>query len=369
MKRAHVWVLAIAGALSLAACGQDANLSSSPAFQPGIDTFDYTLAPAGYALADVSTPAAVNVTGCEASSTRNTYFAAANAIDGNLHSAWAPAAGDQAPTLTLSLGSVTRISRLGLKQSHSAVTVDVAVSTHGGAWQTVATNLAPVETTLSSLDVQSCQGDRVRLTFHGSGLADLLVCEVQVQGTAAGTPVPAPAPAPSALPAPTDQSCSVTAGGWLPSVDAHADRPISFGVVVDQTAGDCQGSLDVDDLDNDQRFHGRVDRARCHGNVVMLHGKLDDGEDFDCTLVSGQQDTMAFTTSSGVVYCGALTSDAQLGGKIQVSQQNDGAATDSDLQRIGIVADHHSERISLDDYDNACEHAGHGRGHRWHHDD
>src|SRR5689334_21247643 len=141
--------IAFALALALAGCGTNPTQSPTEAFT--LDSVDYAFDGNSYGLAATDEP--VTVQGCTASSTRNTYFQANYAIDGNLHSAWAPAADDTAPSLVLQLPTVQRLTRVSLKQSHTNVTVDVAVSRAGGAWSTVATGLAPVATTLSDLDL------------------------------------------------------------------------------------------------------------------------------------------------------------------------------------------------------------------------
>jgi hypothetical protein len=352
----------------LAGCGTNIEQANVP--DAAFDNVDYTIQ-GGYALAAVDD--GVTIQGCEASSTRSSYFQAGYAIDGNLHSAWAPAATDVNPSLVLSLGAVRRLSRVSLKQSHTNVTVDVAVSKAGGAWTTVASGLAPVPTTLSDMDLAACEGDRVKLTFHGEGLADLQVCEVQL-GAAAAVPAPTPSTTPNPVPTPAPTptpDCNVTGGGWLPAPHHDQDHDVCFAFDVDLHAGACDGTIDVSDLTTSTRFHGQVTDAACRGNLVTFKGRLDDGQAFTCTVVDegkhGRTDTISFQTSDGTLLCGCLEADDQLGGKIRIRQR---AAWD-DLVAIGVQVRHEDERhvrFDLKDYEKRCREAAKhkprkGKGH------
>src|SRR4051812_38330256 len=119
--------LAATTAMIMAGCGTMSDQVGVPTNDASVDSVDYTfMGGQGYAVAAADT--SVTIRACEASSTRNTYFPGSYAIDGNPSSAWAPAATDAAPSLTLTLPMVQRLTRVSLKQSHTNVTVDVAVS-------------------------------------------------------------------------------------------------------------------------------------------------------------------------------------------------------------------------------------------------
>lgn len=396
MMKKYARPIALAGVLTLSACGQmPGTIGQAPAPASVADadvmSVDYDLV-SGYRVASVDAGAtAVAVTGVSASSTRSDYFKADYAIDGNVHSAWAPAATDTAPALTLSLGKAVTLSRLALKMSHVNATVDVAVRVKGGDWKTVATGLAPVPTTLSELDVASCQADEVKLTFRGSELSDLLVCEAQVLGSGVVAPSPAPSvnptpmPVPSASPVDTsgddDQApCSADGGGWLPVVDLHGKHKVSFGFVAHREGRACRGTVLVEDLTAHARFKGLVEALKCHGNVVTFSGHLDDGRRFTCTVVDqgrhGRADSFSFASDDGLLFCGALVSDAAVGGRIRVHREavvTDN--TDLDAMGVQVVQAQDREEIDLSRFDDRCvrsedhEELAIGRKHRHGHDD
>lgn len=378
MMKKYARPIALAGVLTLSACGQmPGTIGSAPApaavAADDLMSVDYDLV-SGYRVASVdATAATVAVTSVSASSTRSDFFKADFAIDGNVHSAWAPATTDTAPALTLSLGHTVTLSRLALKMSHVNATVDVAVRVKGGDWRTVATGLAPVPTTLSELDVATCQADEVKLTFRGSELADLLVCEAQVLGTAATTPTPSPAPSdspapmpvPSASPVPTSDDddgtpCSADGGGWLPVVDVHGKHKVSFGFVARREGGACRGTVLVEDLTMHARFRGLVESLRCHGNVVTLIGHLENGHRFTCTVVDqgrhGRADSFAFASDDGLLFCGALVKDATVGGRIRVHREAV-VSDDTDLDALGVqvVRAEDREDIDLSRFNDRCE--------------
>lgn len=98
------------------------------------------IAPAAWAQ---TSEAPLSVVGLGTSTVRDAYHPAGYLIDGNLTSAWAPAQGDMAPHVTLSLPAGARLHALALKLSPPGVRVDVAVSTPSSGFHTIATGLVP----------------------------------------------------------------------------------------------------------------------------------------------------------------------------------------------------------------------------------
>jgi hypothetical protein len=300
-----------------------------------VATVSYALRPAGrYAVAAVEdetaespTPdAKIAVKAVGATSTRNAYFPARYLVDGNVHSAWAPGAEDDAPAITLDLGGAYRLSAIAIKLSAADVTVDVAVGGADEGWTTVATDLAPEPTTLSDLELAACQGERVRLTFHGVDVADLLVCEVEARGTKATAPTPAPSASPAATPTPTgeaclpceptpppvvdhddDEDCRIEAGGWMKKGKHKHKEQVAFACDVDRHG---RGTIVVHDVVTKVKRVGRCETIRRHGNVTMMEGTLEGGGRFRCTVVDGRRHgkpaTWSFTCEDGLMVASKL---------------------------------------------------------------
>jgi hypothetical protein len=375
------WIpLALASTLVMSACGQ---MPGQMAGQPSetaaavatadLMAVDYQLIPGGYSVANTEAAgAALEIESVTATSTQSSYFDADYVLDGNLHSAWAPAANDTAPALTLSLKSVSKLSAIALKMSHANVTVDLAVRTAGGAWKTIATGLAPVPTTLSELALEECQADEVKLSFHGADLSELLVCEVQVMGQA-GAPVPAPSATPSTpvvtpTEAPTTgKPCTTTGGGWLPVVDKNGPCKISFGYVAETDGADCKGTIVVENLTLKTQYRGVVKALVCKGNFVTFTGLLDNGHTFTVTVVDadrhGKRDSFSFATSGGELFCGYLARSQ--GGHIQVKHKvkltlddletEHEARADLEDLGVGVVRTHERLDIDLTRFNARCE--------------
>jgi hypothetical protein len=131
------------------------------------------------AIANVSTSSEVTGFTASASSDRNPqFFAVSNLIDGNLHSAWGPAAKDAAPSVTLTLAQSTSLTGLGIKMDAGA-TFDVAVS-NGGEFTTIATDITSEARALDFVNLTASTAQQVRLSFHIQPNAQLLVCEVKL---------------------------------------------------------------------------------------------------------------------------------------------------------------------------------------------
>lgn len=117
-----------------------------------------------------------------ASSVRNASFAASHLTDGNLQSAWAPAATDTAPMLTLNLNQRARVTELAIKLDAGA-TFDVDARDDGG-WQPLMANVAPAYRRLSTVALPATTARQLRLDLHATGPATLRVCELQLFGSA-----------------------------------------------------------------------------------------------------------------------------------------------------------------------------------------
>lgn len=351
-------------ALTLSACGTPAGMPVVPVGADNVEgpvmAVDYTLVPArhgGYGLAATADAAAdLAITRVTASSTRNAFFPATNLIDGNERSAWAPAADDEAPSLTLQLGATADVRELAIKLSAADVTVDVAVGTANGGWQVVATGLAPEPATLSDLAIASCRGDRVKLTFHGPEVADLLVCEVEVRGTkAAATPTTSPTASPTATPDACepcaeppvvhvpDEPCAVKGGGWTKKIKFKKQRHATLVCDVD---ADGRGTIVVHDRVKRVKKVGQVTLVKRHGNVAMLKGRCDDGATFTCTVVDGGEhgmpDTWSFACEDGTQLTGRLGGGAGHGGDLAVK-----AHAEADVLDVALP--------DLDDLDLRCD--------------
>lgn len=409
---------ALVAAFALTGCDAMTGATVAPMTAENVDgpvlAVDYALVPASqprYGLAattatstTTTASAVIPIKQVTASSTRNSYFSVAYLTDGNLHSAWSPAATDAAPSLTLDLGATSRLSGIGLKLSEADVTVDVAVASNG-TWKTVATGLAPETATLSDLSFAACQGDRVKLTFKGPDVAKLLVCEVEVRGTKVAGPTPSTAPsasptaAPSAVPSaqptssamptaspsampttmPTkepcgepcappvveveDEDCVVVGGGWTKKVKFKKKRHVTFACAIDRKGG---GTVVVHDLVKKVKRVGRCETVKRHGNVVMITGTLDDGEKFACTVVDGdrhnQPDTWSFTCADGDSWTGRFGGGAGHGGGVKVEADRAPVVVPVVMPDL-LDLDQRCERDDEDDEDARGWHRGKGKGH------
>lgn len=291
----------------------------------------------------------------EPSSTHNAYFRAAYLTDGNLHSAWRPAADDAAPSIVLRLASVQTLGAVGLKLEGD-VTVDVAVATGDGAWTTVATGLAPEQRTFDTLGLDaSASGDRVRLSFRGDA-SGLLVCEVKLFAARSASPAPSSAPspgpsasptaspspgpstapseapssepsdapssAPSATPTPTPtaepEACGKVTGGGTIRFAGKGNPRVTFGFVAISKNGP-KGEIEVVDHRTKLKFHGTVTGVSCpEDGTVMFSGTLAGGAGTFTAIATdrgepGRKDVFTFDTSTGFSVSGTLD-----GGNIQV---------------------------------------------------
>lgn len=298
---------------------------------PGAPMSRLMITPGGdatqYGVLNTSAPQA-QVDSVSASSVSNPqWFAATNTIDGNLSSAWGPAATDAAPTLTFALHDEISLSAMAIKMSGAAMTVDVAVSVDGSTWTTVATGLTPTPTVLDQLSLTAANAQQVRLTFNGQDAANLLVCEVQFFGGPPATPTPAPTPLPSVQPSVAPSTApSCTPPVWpsclpvWPPVDRdhHGDRDHGDrGHHGDQDHGhhvsctgsfddrgdhdrhkidfcvnatdwpSCSGDLQVTDEETHLCLTGTITFLQCDDarHRVTCRGTLSDGQSFDCSFV------------------------------------------------------------------------------------
>lgn len=371
---------AFVAAALLAGCGQQPGSQTNVA--PAVSdantlSFRYNLMQTSGTASTTASPSPSNqtesqcaVTSVTASSDRNSqWFAADNVIDGNTHSSWAPAADDASPSLTFTLHDQVTLSSIAVKMSHAAMTIDLAVSSDGKTWTTVATGLNPTPTVLDHLSLTQSSARYVRLTFNGQDAASLLVCEVQffcmgpapspmpsstpsatptatpstspstIPSTSpstspspmpstmpsvtptpmpTSTPTPMPSETPTPAPTPSVECCKVTGGGWIPVGDGHGHDKITFGFVAMNNPGGVHGNIEVNDHDTKADFHGTVTSLTCDDatHTVTFGGLLSTGVSFSCTVVDngepGRNDTFAFSTAAGVRFSGTLG-----GGNIQ----------------------------------------------------
>ncbi|MDB5095663.1 MAG: type domain [Cyanobacteria bacterium RYN_339] len=160
------------------------------------------------------------VTNVTASSTLDdTWFTLTNVTDGNTHSAWAPAADDQNPTLRFDLAAEAQLSGLSLKLSPVGVVVDVEVSSDNQTWTAVATGLVPVYRQLHWVNLPTRMCSHVRLHFRGVQDGHLLVCEAHPNGDAGS---PTPSVTPSVTPTPAATATPTAAPSVQPSVTPSA---------------------------------------------------------------------------------------------------------------------------------------------------
>ncbi len=192
-----------------------------------------------YALMDVPGASLVDVAGVTASSTRNaTWFAAGNAIDGVLTSAWGPAADDDAQTLTLNLGRAASVVGVGVKLSlggtsspdNARVKVSVAAIAADGTSTTILTDWSPPETTPVSVPVPATSTGTLVFTFDSGGADGLLVCEAHVfEG-------PAPSPSPTVAPTPTPSTSPTAPPSATPSPSASPSTAPALPIAAPDSA-------------------------------------------------------------------------------------------------------------------------------------
>jgi hypothetical protein len=133
-----------------------------------------------------SDPVAIAGITASSSSTRDPqWWDTANVTDGNPHSAWGPADGDEHPTLTFDLGGPKALTAIAIKMDREPMSFDVQAKSAEG-WTTVATDVHPARyQMLDYIDLPDVTTDALRLVFHAEG-GGLLVCEVEAfEGRAA----------------------------------------------------------------------------------------------------------------------------------------------------------------------------------------
>jgi hypothetical protein len=327
--------------------------------------------------ADAGTKLTATVT---ASSVRNDYFRLAYLTDGRLNTAWGPAAGDKAPTLTFNLAGCFDLTGLAVKQSGGA-TFDVAVMDEGGVWTTVAEDVTTQAAALDWVELAASGATQVRLTFSGD-TDGLLVCDVSWYGTACGggggpTPVPSvtpsatptvtptatptatptetpsetpsetPTPVPTATPTvvptatPTppveeDCGCKVTGGGFTFLPDGSR---VNFGFNAQHDKfGDAKGNINVQ-VRGPGGFHFKsatITDVDCDidptsvapklTGTVTVTGTVDGtGETFTLVLVDdgepGVLDDIKLSIGGAVVFDGELGGEGAGGGNIQIHKE------------------------------------------------
>lgn len=167
------------------------------------------------ACTSLLTPSSVTV-----SSTLNeTWFSANNMHDGNTHSAWAPAANDANPSITLDMGGMVHMEGMNLKMSPQGVVVDVDVKGDTGDWKSVAKNVVPVYRELHWLNLPAQDVRQVRVSFHGMVDGHLLVCEVQPYG-GCGSAMPSTSPSASTMPSASPTVMPSSSPTVMPSASA-----------------------------------------------------------------------------------------------------------------------------------------------------
>lgn len=132
-----------------------------------------------------------------ASSVRNEYFAAANAQDTNLRTAWAPAENDASPSLMFRADAATDVSAMRLKMSPQGVVVDIDVANGDGGWTRLVTGLVPEYRELDWINLPVTRADQIRVSFRGAQANQVLVCHVDFFGPGCAAPA---STAPSATP-------------------------------------------------------------------------------------------------------------------------------------------------------------------------
>lgn len=317
------------------------------------------LQPRAFGLLADSADQEALVTEVTASTVRNDYFRLAYATDGNTHSAWGPSSLDVAPSLTFRLGETMRLSAVVVKISPVGVLMDVSVRRGGGAWEAIATGLAPAAyETMSRVSLPAAEADEVRVTFRGVESSKLFVCEVHWFGapvmgplptptasptdeptsvptelptsqptetptplataTAAVIPTAPPTPEPTLEPtlAPTDQPTTAPPTvapseapsamptpadcGWvIKGVGTVQDGgpPATFAFLAANRPGrDVDGFVAV--KLKGQEFVGRVNVVQQQGQTVTMSGTLGGGKAFTLVAVDGEsQDSLSFSTS------------------------------------------------------------------------
>lgn len=251
-----------------------------------------------------------NFTASASSVWNEKWFAVTNLTDGNLHSAWEPAAPimDSAPSLTLNLAQATQVTGLGIKMDAGA-TFDVSVN-NGGTWTTIATNVSPQYHALDFVSLPASTAQQVKLVFHVKPDAKLLVCEVKVfQGGNGGNPSPVPSVVPSIVPspmpsvvpssAPSTAHCVILNIGGASEVQDAEGRFITLpnGTLVDIN-GQISGSIDIQGTSGHPETI-TVTSVQASGNTLVLKGSGSFGTDDTLTLTKlGQSgDTFRFYLS------------------------------------------------------------------------
>lgn len=255
------------------------------------------------------------VGGSVTASSERPYFEALHAIDTGMSSAWGPAATDVDPTLEIDLGALAWIDGVSIKESQAGVKVEVA-AWNGGAWEVIASGLAPTAGLVSSFALPPRNTSRVRLRFSEVASSDLLVCDVAFSTTSSS---PTPVPFASSSPLGEDCGCKVTGGGFIFN---GAGQRVNFGLVAMTGKNGAQGHLNVWDTGSKQHFKGRVTAVTCGPETVTFQG-LQQGSNIPFTGVvtdhgePGSEDVFSFETS-GYAVSGDLGGVSSGGGNLQL---------------------------------------------------
>jgi hypothetical protein len=239
-----------------------------------------------------------------ASSDRNAqWFAISNLTDDNLHSAWGPAATDTSPTVTLSLAQAATLNGLGIKMDTGA-TFDVATSTDGTTWNTIATNVTPQYRMLDFVGLPSTQAAQVRLTFHVQNQAQLLVCEVKLYSGAVGSPMP------SAMPSTVSSCTSLTLNGDFFDTSGNSNEPPFLSIRVDASEyadGNVFGTSGASYSGSQHGFSGVVKSIQISGDMVTVI--TNDVDDSSGAISPGADVTIKakITSRSGNTFDGYIT--------------------------------------------------------------
>lgn len=294
-------------ALALVMVGCEASVAPPPAGEPGPGPGGYRL----QALAGVSVVA---------SSVEDGWHPAANVLDGNLVSAWAPDPADPTPTLEFDLGGAKALQAFAVKLSPGGATVAVEAWT-GTDWELVASGLAPAEAVFQRFDLPDRTTTRVRLTFGNVAASALYVCEVALDGqAAAASPTPTPPASPTPTPSAGPCECKATGGGFVHQDGGAPNAKATFGFVALSNPGrGVTGNIKVVDHRTKRRYGGRVTAIACTGTTVTFSGTLrQGGAPFTATVTDhgepGVHDRFDFRTT-GYHAAGVLG-----GGNIQVHQ-------------------------------------------------
>ncbi|HEY9723938.1 MAG TPA: discoidin domain-containing protein [Oscillatoriaceae cyanobacterium] len=143
------------------------------------------------------------------------------AYDGNVASCWGSGSASN-PWISFDLGSSATISTLGVKVNPNVGTYNIQVSNDGSSWSTAVSGAKNTSWNVESKSLPSgTTGRYVRLQFVNNYGKQIMVFEVQPQGTTGGT-----APAPSSTPAPSGSS-PASGGSTAPSTGPSAPMKLT----------------------------------------------------------------------------------------------------------------------------------------------